>query len=175
MAALSLIAATVHLVTLQVPSLQMARQDMRANERQAVLNLLLIREAQEDYREMGMGFAEKQVYATFFTHLWTAVGDDHLPIPLDLIPRELAFASGVSTAVSGYWYDDLHLKALPDGSRIDLELQEEWAVFAMPAVIGESGRLCFIVSGEGMWSMPAKYVPDAIPVDPEAEGWTPVP
>lgn len=171
LAVLTLVAGAALWLDRLSPTIQASLVDKAANERHTAASLQQFIAAQDSYRQRGLGPGGRQEYATFFSHLWTAVGEDSRPIPLDYIPRELAFATGPSTAVAGYWYDDLHLKTLPNGERSPLEMTTEWAVYAMPAVQGESGDLTFVATKNGVWAKQVDNVLDAVPANFEDEGW----
>ena len=112
-------------------------EDIHKNEIKTFKNLQLIAQAQEKYKQADMDKDGKKNYARFFVHLWTSVDSKSEPVLIELIPKDLAFAAGPSEAVDGYYFIDLHSRALSgqvETKRLDYE--NEWALVSVPADSG---------------------------------------
>ncbi len=153
----------------------------RAQEHTALENLQTIAKAQELYRASDPDGDEVHSYAAFHVHLWQSVRADGTKAPLNLIPRDLAFAMIDSFALDGYVFTSLHKKmtfshgmertvALKNAEDAQpLDPAEEWAVAALPT----AGRIFFIADETGIWATAesGKWL-GVRPVHPSDEGWT---
>ena len=66
--------------------------DAQANELLAFESLKLVVKAQEQYKEVDWDEDGRKTYAEFLVHLWTCIDAKDDPVPVGLIPNELAFA-----------------------------------------------------------------------------------
>ena len=87
---------------------------MKTNERLAHQRLGTIIRAQRQYRQRDWDGDGRKTYARFHIHLWRSVRQDGEPVPVDLISRELGFAMVPGFALDGYYYKDIHSRALVD-------------------------------------------------------------
>jgi hypothetical protein len=148
--------------------------NMQANEVRAFENLRLIAQAQEKYRARDWDGDGEKTYANFFVHLWTTVDKENGPVLIELIPRRLGFAMGPAEAVDGYYFVDLHSRALPTkGQETELYCQKEWAVVGVPATFSKTGFLLFLTDNSGrIFAKNSREVPQSYPNDPLSDGWT---
>ena len=152
----------------------LSTEDIHNNEIQTFKNLHLIAQAQEKYKQADMDKDGKKNYARFFVHLWTSVDTKSEPILIELIPKNLAFAACPSEAVDGYYFIDLHRRALSgqeETKRLDYE--KEWALVGVAADSGKTGFLIFITDNSGdIFSKKQEVIPSKYPYDPLSKGWT---
>lgn len=148
--------------------------DMQANEVHAFGNLKLIAQAQERYKVRDWDGDGKKTYAEFFVHLWTTVDRENEPFLIELIPREIGFAMGPTEAVDGYYFVDLHSRALPEkGQKRKLDYEKEWAVVGVPATIRKTGFLLLLTDNSGrIFAKNSREVPRSYPNNPLSDGWT---
>ncbi|MHC4114145.1 MAG: DUF2950 family protein [Planctomycetota bacterium] len=153
---------------------QLDIKGMRTNEIKTFENLQLIVQAQEKYKEADWDADKKKNYAKFLPHLWTSVGIKSEPILINLIPKELAFAAGPSSAVDGYYFINLRSRALSAKGQIrKLDYEKEWAVASEPAESGKTGSLIFIADNSGnIFSKEQIGVPSEFPDEPLSNNWT---
>lgn len=153
---------------------ELTTDDIKANEVQAFENLKLIAQAQEKYRERDWDGDGARTYAKFLPHLWTDVGKENEQILIELIPRALAFAMGSTEAVAGYYFEDLHSRALRErGRHRKLDYEREWAAAAVPATFWRTGFLVFLADSSGaIFARDSREVPARYPHDPTSEEWT---
>ncbi len=153
---------------------QLDIKDMRANEIKAFKNLQLIIRAQEKYKETDWDRDNKKNYAKFLPHLWTSISTRSEPILINLIPKELAFASGPSSAIDGYYFIGLYSRVLSIDEQIrKLDHEKEWAVASAPAENGKTGSLIFIADNSGsIFSKRQTIVPLGFVDEPLSDNWT---
>jgi hypothetical protein len=153
---------------------QLNIKDIRANEIKTFKNLRLIVQAQEKYKETDWDADRKKTFAKFFVHLWTSVNTKSEPISIKLIPKDLAFAMGPSSAIDGYYFINLHSRALSaKGQTRKLNYEKEWAVAAVPAESGRTGSLIFIADNSGdIFSKKQEIIPTEFPDNLLSNGWT---
>jgi len=89
---------------------RLSSREIQENEFRAYKNLQLISDAQKKYRELALDKGTEKTYASYFVHLWTSVDKNNDPIPINLIPKKLAFAMGPSRAINGYYFIDLQAR-----------------------------------------------------------------
>ncbi|MDD5134483.1 MAG: DUF2950 family protein [Phycisphaerae bacterium] len=147
--------------------------DLQLNEQHTFLNLQTISRAQKKYKETDWDGDGKKVFSKYFIHLWTSVSPSSDPISVNLIPREIAFATEASRAIDGYYFTDLHDLDLPEErGKQSLNYESQWAVVAMPTDHGLTGILNFLAdSSGGIFVNPAKYIPTLYPEVPASKGW----
>jgi hypothetical protein len=148
--------------------------DMQANEVHAFENLRLIAQAQEKYKLRDWDGDGEKTYANFFVHLWTTVDNENEPVLIELIPRKLGFAMGSTEAVDGYYFIDLHSRALPvKGQKRKLYYEREWAVVGVPATLRKTGFLLLLTDNSGhIFAKNSREVPRSYPNNPLSDGWT---
>ena len=145
---------------------------MQANEVRAFARLQSMAEAQAHYIQTDWDRDGKNVYAVFFVHLWTSVSQQGEPIPVNLIPRKLAFAMEDSLMVDGYYYMDLRKRRLEGNARREMDYETEWAMAALPGTAGRTGVLSFIVDQRNViYTAPRLHNRQEYPYEPEAGGW----
>ena len=136
-------------------------KQMRANELLAHQRLQEIARAQHQYRQRDWDGDGQKTYARFHIHLWRGVRPDGVPVAVKLISRELAFAMAPGFALDGYYYKDIHARAVvatlqnrPAGSVTGrLDPAREWALAAIPYKPNETGVLSFIAHSSGaIWT-----------------------
>lgn len=134
---------------------------IKANERLAYQHLETIIRAQRKYRQRDWDGDGRKTYARFHIHLWRGVRPDGVPVAVKLISRELAFAMAPGFALDGYYYKDIHARAVvatlqnrPAGSVTGrLDPAREWALAAIPYKPNETGVLSFIAHSSGaIWT-----------------------
>lgn len=146
-----------------------------ANEVAAFKNLVRIREAQERYLERDWDGDGRRNYAKFFVHLWSSVRTDGTRVPVNLISKELAFAEGTYRSKNGYYFEELHSRETTSGRIVDLDYSEEWALLGLPARDGITGVCVFLADSTGsIYVIKTLDVPEHVPADPLAHGWTKV-
>ena len=134
---------------------------MRANELLAHQRLGTIIEAQRQYRERDWDGDGRKTYARFHVHLWRSVRANGEPVAVGLISRKLAFAMVPGFALDGYYYKDVHTRAVLDrlqkGERkraaAELDPAREWAVAAIPHKPRQTGSISFVALSSGaIWT-----------------------
>ena len=134
---------------------------MRSNEQLAFQRLGIIIDAQRRYRQRDWDGDGRKTYARFHVHLWRNVDRKGRPVAVDLIPRELGFAMAPGLALDGYYFKNIHSKAIVAGIQGkptsagagDLDLAREWAVAAIPHKPRLSGTLSFVAHSSGaIWT-----------------------
>jgi len=177
------------LAVLAPAGLRSALQSRRVsrNEQLAIRRLRTISAAQHRYRETDWDGDGRKTFALYLAHLWRTVDNKADSVPVNLVPRELAFAMRRTFALDGYFYVDIHYrKTVAEATSAKAFSEErldrscEFAVAGFPCDYGESGRLSFLVTGDGV--IMAKDLPRipedsdvglfAYPLDPRREGWT---
>ena len=144
-------------------------EDVRANERHTLENLKRILSAQEDFKARH----PRGEYARFFTHLWQWVDPHRQPVHLGLIARRLAMAMGPTKAVDGYYFVDVRERWIDDREEnMPIDYARQWAVAALPAAFGKTGRLVFLADQTGrIYAVAPSRPPSRYPHDPAAAGW----
>ena len=147
---------------------------LRKNERQTFDNLQLIARAQKRYFAKSEALFGEARYAAFITHLWRAVDPSGEPVPLDLIPEELAVAVGTTKATHGYYYVDVRERVkLPQRDFQTIDYQHQWTVAAIPQQAGGTGSLVFMVDQTpAIFARPVNTFSSLYALDPVADGWT---
>jgi hypothetical protein len=147
---------------------------MRANEVEAFKNLKRIGQAQKEYIQKDWDGDGQRTYAKFSVHLWTSVDPQGTPIPVKLIPKELAFAKGHGRMLDGYYYRDLHKRASPESKgTTKIAPEKDWAVVAVPADYGKTGFLLFLADSSGeIFVRNQVEIPSYFPQSPVSGGWT---
>ncbi len=135
-------------------------------------NLRAIAAAQSAYRKKDWDRDGEEEFAMFYVHLYSSVAPDSEPVPVNLIPKRLAFAMGISRMLDGYYYKDMRQQETASGARELLDYTRQWGVLAMPASKGRTGVLSFIACHDGaIYVTPRMYTELAIPFDPARNGW----
>jgi hypothetical protein len=152
---------------------QLSKNTIQADEQNTFLNMRLISQAQKKYIQKDWNGDGNKTYAVYFVHLWTSVTAKGEPVPVNLIPREIGFATEIARALHGYYFWDLHDHVInADGTLKGFDYTKEWAVIALPALNGETGMLNFLADYSGnIYVNSAKYVPLQYPEDPARSGW----
>lgn len=144
----------------------------RQNEITAFENLQTIAAAQAIYRQKDYNRDGVAEFAMFYVHLYISVSPDNQPIVLDLIPKPLAFAMGISRALDGYYFKDMRLQETAAGERQSFDYTRQWAVAAIPASKGRSGELTLLALYNGaIYVTPKMHTELFVPHDPERDGW----
>ena len=148
-------------------------EEIKANEIETFNNLKLIANAQQQYIQKDWDGDGKKTYAQFFIHLWSTVNTEHDPVRTEFISKEIGFAMGSSSAVNGYYLKDLRSRTKPESNEtVPLNYANEWAVTAIPALVGKTGHLTFLIDNSGLiFVKKVEMVPTEYPHDPVAEGW----
>jgi hypothetical protein len=106
-------------------------------------------------------------YARPFTELWAPL--ESYGARIQLIDAAFRFATTPSSPKHGYWFKDMETIS---GRPIDWT--KDFALCAMPATYGKTGRRTLIVSTDGtVWAKDrgrSEFVAD-FPADPLKEGW----
>lgn len=145
---------------------------MRTNEVRAFAGLKMMAEAQEKYIQTDWDSDGKKAYAMFFVHLWTSVSPESEPIPVNLIPRESAFAMEDTLMVNGYYYIDLRKRRLEGNTLRELDYEKEWAMAVVPGALGRTGILSFLVDQRNViYVTPRMRNQTEYPYEPHAGGW----
>jgi hypothetical protein len=151
----------------QDPTLKAQLNELHTFER-----LQSIVAAQEKYRTMDVLHDGRKAYAGFAIHLWQSVAPDGRKVPVNLISRQLAFATEPDQAIDGYFFIDMHQHTLQDGVTKPMDDRAEWAVFAMPASNPPGGEKLFLLAdANGIWAKRAKYVAAHYPSSIQTDGW----
>jgi predicted SnoaL-like aldol condensation-catalyzing enzyme len=146
--------------------------EMRRNEENAFIVLNKIKNAQDEYRSKDPDKDGKKAYAPFFTHLWQSISETSENIPVNLISKDLAFAMGSSREREGYYFMDIHFRFDDQGKAVQLDPENEWALTGVPARIGLTGKLIFLINQRGIVYAKTGYeAPKVFPFDPRGEGW----
>ena len=125
-------------------------EEIKANEIETFNNLKLIARAQLQYIQKDWDGDGKKRYARFFIHLWSTVNAEHDPVRSGFIPKELGFAMGASSSVNGYYFRDLRSRTKPESNEtVPLNYANEWAIAAVPALVGKTGHLTFLADNSG--------------------------
>jgi hypothetical protein len=148
-------------------------EEIKANEIKTFNNLKLIARAQLQYIQKDWDGDGKKTYAQFFIHLWSTVNAEHDPVRAGFIPKELGFAMGPSSAVNGYYFLDLRSRTKTGSNEtVPLNYANEWAIAAVPALVGKTGHLTFLADSSGrIFAKKIETVPTEYPHDPAAEAW----
>ncbi len=164
--------ALYRLVGLSEDKTPLTAARLQANEIRAFTQLKSIAEAQAKYIQTDWNRDGKKEYAMFFVHLWTSVSLRGDPIPVNLIPRELAFAMEDSLTVDGYYYMDLRKRGLEGNVLREIDYEKEWAIAAVPGTAGRTGVLSFIVDQSNViYVTPRVHSRREYPYEPEGGGW----
>lgn len=158
-----------------------------AREARAYENLKRMAEAQARYVQRDWDGDGKLTYALAPVHLWQSVrAADGVPVPVRLIPRDLAFAQAITFALDGYVFDNVYnievrteppadSRARPrPGPARPIDHEREWAGVAFPKYYQRTGLLVFLVDKEGTIfarDYAVGGVPDVCPLDPAGQGW----
>jgi hypothetical protein len=144
----------------------------RENEITVYENLKKIAAAQTYYRQKDYDRDGEEEFAMFYVHLYTSVSPESHPIPVNLIPKQLAFAMGISRALDGYYFKDLRQQELAGGKRESFDYTRQWAVLAAPASKGRTGVLTLIAHHNGaVYVTPKMHTELLVPYEPERNGW----
>ncbi|WP_419660789.1 hypothetical protein [Desulfosarcina variabilis] len=147
----------------------MGRDVKASNENRALAHLKRIQSAQHAFCDRH----PRGEYARFVPHLWQWVDPRGTPVRLDLIPRRLAMAMGATTAVDGYYFVDIRSRTgAGQAGEQAIDYNHQWAVAALPAGFGRTGRIVFLAdqTGRRYATMPPRP-PTHYPDDPVAAGW----
>lgn len=164
--------AVYRLVGLSEAKAPITAAQMRANEVRAFAGLKKMARAQEKYVQTDWDRDGKKVYAAFFVHLWTSISSRGESIPVNLIPRELAFAMEDTLMVNGYYYMDLRKRRFQGNTYREFNYQKEWAIAAVPGSAGRTGILSFIVDQRNViHASPRMHGEPEYPHEPDSDGW----
>jgi hypothetical protein len=145
-------------------------QDNRvSNEIRALEHLKQVQSAQHAFRDRH----PRGEYARFVAHLWQWVDPRGTPVRLNLIPRRLAMAMGATMAVDGYYFVDIRrrTRAGQTGEHV-IDYARRWAIAALPANFGQSGRIVFLADQTGrLYATVPPRPPTHYPDDPVEAGW----
>ncbi len=171
---LGFIAAAVHWFNRYTWPPKLTIKDLQANEVQAFKNLQLIAQAQQKYKKKDWDRDGKKNYADFFIHLWKSVDANGEPIPVELIPKKLAFATGHGRTIHGYYFRDLHDRSLPVKEQArKLDYEKEWAIFGAPARYAATGFIMFLADNSGrIFAKNQRAILSDYPYDPISDGWS---
>lgn len=153
--------------------------ELRGNERLAWQRLARIGPAQEAFRRQDWDGDGALTYASFVVHLHSVPARSGVPQRTGLLERQLAFAMAPTRALDGYYFHDLHEETPQprppgwDGSYRSLDPAREWAIVALPARYGATGRLALLArSGGRIYARDLQGAPLGLcPADPLAAGW----
>jgi hypothetical protein len=153
---------------------QLSVDEMKANEVHAFVNLQMISEAQNKYKETDWDGDGKKTYAKYFVHLWTSVNSKGEPVRIELIPKKLSFAMEAAKAIDGYYFIDLHERISHQASgQVPMDYENQWGILGLPVNNGQTGMLSFLADQTGsIFVNSAKYTVRQYPENPVADGWT---
>nr|WP_319394736.1 hypothetical protein [uncultured Desulfobacter sp.] len=111
-------------------------------------------------------------FAQFMAHLWITPDHQGNPVKLDLIPKKIALAMDYNQTLDGFFFVDIHHRFNGRGKKSKIDLQQEWAVAALPAKMPSSGFPCFL--GDESGNIYVKFFtarPVKFPARPLKQGW----
>jgi hypothetical protein len=111
-------------------------------------------------------------FARFMAHLWITPDHQGNPVKLDLIPKKIALAMDYNQSLDGFFFVDIHHRFNGRGKKSKIDLQQEWAVAALPAQMPSSGFPCFLADESG--KVYVKFFtarPVQFPARPLKQGW----
>jgi hypothetical protein len=140
-----------------------------ANERRAIDHLKRIVLAQQAFQKKH----PRGEYARFTAHLWQWVDPHGNPARLDLVSRRLAMAMGPTQAVDGYYFVEVRSRSGMDRiSTSPIDYRRQWAVAALPASFGKSGRIVFLADQtDQIYALAPPRPPTVYPEDPVKGNW----
>lgn len=165
--------AIYQLLVLHKEKSSLTGEEMQENEIAAYRSLKTIAAAQEKYSEKDWQGDGQKVYAMFYVHLWRSVDREGKPIPVNLIPKKLAFAMDISSPLKGYYFVDLRKRRIDFSNRPEFDYKKEWGVAALPGIKGKTGLLALIVDQSGeIYATTGMHSEPEYPREPLKSGWT---
>ena len=111
-------------------------------------------------------------FARFMAHLWITPDHRGNQVKLDLIPRKIALAMDYNQTLDGFFFVDIHHRFNSRGKKSNIDIQQEWAVAALPGKMPSSGFPCFLADESG--NVYVKFFtarPITFPAVPFKQGW----
>lgn len=157
-------------------------RSMREAEVKAYRRLQAIQAAQERYKQQDWDNDGKKTYAAYLVHLWQSVDSQGRTIPVQLLPRRLAFAMGEEFGFDGYFYRSLNIRDPAPGVPTSiipehlprLNPENEWALVAAPMSPDQTALISFFTDQSGkIWAQTGAWggYLRTLPADWPATDW----
>ena len=143
-----------------------------AQSLKAYTNIRQISRAQALYPDKIKQVLGQPQFAQFMAHLWITPDHRGNPVKLGLIPKKIALAMDDNQTLEGFFFVDIHHRYNGRGKKSKIDLQQSWAVAALPGKMPGSGFPCFLADESGnvyikfFTARPVKF-----PAAPLKQGW----
>jgi hypothetical protein len=139
-----------------------------SNEDRAMEHLKDIQAAQDAFKRRH----PRGEYARFVAHLWQWVDPRGNPVRFNFVSRQIAMAMDATKAVDGYYFVAVRSRSTSDGTQLQLNYQNQWAVAALPADFLKTGRLALLADQTGtIYAQAPPRPPTQYPDQPTANKW----